>query len=232
MWLAVLVGSGGCYLLKLAGLSVPRGVLANRRVQRIADTLPIALLATLVAVQTLTTGTRIGLDARGGGLAVALVAVLLRAPFLVVVAAAVLATALLRLVSLSELRGPVLTNHDIASIMLRHDGAHTSAAERRSRTTRSPTRSAGLSAPRTHPSGTPAAIKDTAGAAATGGPLGGTDQPRRRAVPGSQGRPPAARPGADHRGVGRRPVGDRHLLAGRAASSASARSGWPSSPSP
>jgi uncharacterized membrane protein len=98
MWLAVVVASAGCYLLKFAGLSVPRGLLANRRVQRIADTLPIALLATLVAVQTLITGTRIGLDARAGGLVVAFVAVLLRAPFLVVVAVAVAATALIRLV--------------------------------------------------------------------------------------------------------------------------------------
>jgi uncharacterized membrane protein len=98
MWVAVLVASVGCYLLKLAGLSVPRAVLANPRVQRVADTLPIALLATLVAVQTFATGARIGLDARCAGLVVALVAVLLRAPFLVVVASAVLATALLRLV--------------------------------------------------------------------------------------------------------------------------------------
>jgi uncharacterized membrane protein len=98
MWLAVVVASAGCYALKLAGLSVPRTLLANRRVQRIADTLPIALLATLVAVQALTTGTRIGIDARAGGLAVAFVAVLLRAPFLVVVAVAVAVTALLRLV--------------------------------------------------------------------------------------------------------------------------------------
>jgi uncharacterized membrane protein len=98
MWLAVVAGSLGCYALKLAGLSVPRRLLANSRVQRVADTLPIALLATLVAVQTLTIGTRIGIDARAGGIVVAFVAVLLRAPFLVVVAAAVAATALLRLV--------------------------------------------------------------------------------------------------------------------------------------
>ncbi len=98
MWLAVVIGSVGCYLLKLAGLSVPRGLLASPRIQRIADMLPIALLATLVAVQTLTTATRIGLDARAGGLVVAFIAVLLRAPFLVVVAVAVAATAGLRLV--------------------------------------------------------------------------------------------------------------------------------------
>jgi uncharacterized membrane protein len=98
MWFAVVMGSVGCYVLKLAGLSVPRGVLADRRVQRIAETLPIALLATLVAVQTFSNGTRLALDARAGGLAVALAAVLLRAPFLVVVALAVGVTAGLRLI--------------------------------------------------------------------------------------------------------------------------------------
>jgi uncharacterized membrane protein len=98
MWLAVVAASAGCYALKLAGLSVPRGLLANRRVQRVGETLPVALLATLVAVQTLTTGTRIGLDARAAGVLAAFVAVLARAPFLVVVAVAVATTALLRLV--------------------------------------------------------------------------------------------------------------------------------------
>jgi branched chain amino acid efflux pump len=98
MWFAVLLGSAGCYALKLAGLSVPRELLANRRVRRIAELLPIALLATLVAVQTLATGTRIGVDARVAGIVMALGAVLVRAPFLVVVAVAVATTALVRLV--------------------------------------------------------------------------------------------------------------------------------------
>jgi uncharacterized membrane protein len=98
MWLAILVGSAGCYALKLAGLSVPRRLLLNSRVERISTILPIALLATLVAVQTFTTGTRLVVDARAAGVAVALLAVLLRAPFLVVVAVAVASTAVLRLI--------------------------------------------------------------------------------------------------------------------------------------
>lgn len=96
MWTAVLLGSAGCYLLKLAGLSVPRRLLADPRVRRIAEMLPIALLATLVALQTLTTGTRLGLDARAAGVGAAFIAVLARAPFLVVVATAVAITALVR----------------------------------------------------------------------------------------------------------------------------------------
>jgi branched-subunit amino acid transport protein len=97
LWVAVLVASLGCYALKLAGLSVPDRVLARPVVQRVADLVPVVLLAALVAVQTLTTGERIVLDARLAGLAVGVAALLLRAPFLVVVAAAALTAALVRL---------------------------------------------------------------------------------------------------------------------------------------
>ena len=98
MWFAVLAGSAGCYLLKLAGLSLPGGVLADRRVRRVAEVLPVALLTSLVLLQTFSTGTRLAADARVAGVVVALVAVLARAPFLVVVAVAVATTALVRLI--------------------------------------------------------------------------------------------------------------------------------------
>ena len=97
LWVAVLAGSAGCYAIKLAGLSVPDRILEHPRMQRVAAMLPVALLAALVAVQTLADGTRLVLDARVAGVAVAIVAVRLRAPFLVVVLAATLTTALLRL---------------------------------------------------------------------------------------------------------------------------------------
>jgi branched-subunit amino acid transport protein len=96
-WVAVLAGSLVCYLLKLAGLSVPRRVLDNPRVRRVAALLPVAMLTGLVVIQTFTTGHRIVLDARAAGLAAAIVAVVLRAPFLVVVALACITTALVRL---------------------------------------------------------------------------------------------------------------------------------------
>ena len=44
-WAAVLVTALGCYLLKLAGLSFPPWVLEHPLVERIADLLPVALLA-------------------------------------------------------------------------------------------------------------------------------------------------------------------------------------------
>jgi branched-subunit amino acid transport protein len=97
IWAGVLVASASCYLLKLAGLSLPGRVLQDARVQRTVPLVPIALLAALVATQTFSTGHHLVLDVRAAALAVAVVAVLLRAPFLVVVASATVTAALLRL---------------------------------------------------------------------------------------------------------------------------------------
>lgn len=95
-WAAVVATCVGCYLLKLAGLLLPRGLLERPAVSRVADLLPVALLASLVVVQAATTGTRLVADARLAGVAVAAVALALRAPFLVVVALAAGTAALLR----------------------------------------------------------------------------------------------------------------------------------------
>jgi branched-subunit amino acid transport protein len=97
MWAGVLVACAGCYALKLAGLSLPASVLQDARVQRTVPLVPIALLAALVATQTFSTGHHLVLDVRAAALGVAIVAVLLRAPFLVVVASAAATAALLRL---------------------------------------------------------------------------------------------------------------------------------------
>lgn len=98
IWAAVLVAGAGCYLLKLAGLSVPPAVLEHPVVERVADLIPVALLAALIGVQVFATGSHLVVDARAVGLGVAAVALLLRAPFIVVVLAAALAAALVRLV--------------------------------------------------------------------------------------------------------------------------------------
>jgi len=97
MWWAILGAGVGCYLLKLAGLSVPSRVLERPLVARVADLIPIALLAALVAVQVFAGDQSLALDARAFGLGVGVVLLLLRAPFLVVVFGAALAAALLRL---------------------------------------------------------------------------------------------------------------------------------------
>lgn len=98
-WLAIVVGSAGCYALKLLGLSVPERALADARVQRVAALLPVALLAALIANQTFGDGRALTVDARAAGVAAGIVAVLLRAPFLVVIAVAAATAALLRAVT-------------------------------------------------------------------------------------------------------------------------------------
>jgi Branched-chain amino acid transport protein (AzlD) len=97
-WLAIGVTVVGCYLLKLAGLSVPPRVLERPLVERVADLLPVALLSALIAVQVLGSGREVVLDARLVGLGAAVVALLLRAPFIVVVFVAAASAALVRLV--------------------------------------------------------------------------------------------------------------------------------------
>ena len=88
-WIAVLATAGGCYALKLAGLTIPRSLLNNARMRRFAELVPVALLAALVAVQAAASGHSLVLDpARLAGLATAVLALLLRAPFLLVVVAA------------------------------------------------------------------------------------------------------------------------------------------------
>lgn len=101
IWLAVIGCGIGCYLLKLAGMSVPERALSHPVVRRTADLLPVVLLAALIAVQVFVTkgpdGPELSIDARLAGLAAAFVALLLRLPFLVVVFAAALTAALIRL---------------------------------------------------------------------------------------------------------------------------------------
>ena len=102
MWPALLAGALGCYALKAAGLGMPDRMLEHRVVRRLAALLPVALLAALAAVQTLTEGDRITLDARAAGVAVAIVAIVRRAPFLVVVGLAAATAALLRHVGIAS----------------------------------------------------------------------------------------------------------------------------------
>jgi hypothetical protein len=98
MWTAILIASIVCVALKTVGYLIPPRWLEAPRPMRIADLLTVALLAALVAVQTLGAGQAIVIDARVPALVVAAGLLLLRAPFLVVVAGAALAAALLRLV--------------------------------------------------------------------------------------------------------------------------------------
>jgi branched-subunit amino acid transport protein len=97
MWTAVIVTAIGCYLLKLAGLSVPDRVLDRPLVRRIADLIPVALLGALVAVQAFSNDQSLTIDARLAGVGAGIVALLCKAPFLLVVVVAAVTTAMFRL---------------------------------------------------------------------------------------------------------------------------------------
>ncbi|WP_067462834.1 AzlD domain-containing protein [Actinomadura macra] len=98
VWIAIVVTGLGCYALKFGGLVTPQRVLDEPRVRRFTEVVPVALLTGLVAVQALADGKALEFDgARMAGLSAAVVALLLRAPFLVVLAVAAGVAAGLRL---------------------------------------------------------------------------------------------------------------------------------------
>jgi branched-subunit amino acid transport protein len=101
VWTAVIVTCVGCYVLKLTGLAAPRRLLERPWVRRFAESAPVALLSALIVVQTFASGRSLDLDpAKAAGMAAAIVALLLRAPFLVVLVTAAAVTALTRLAGL------------------------------------------------------------------------------------------------------------------------------------
>jgi uncharacterized membrane protein len=99
LWTVVLIAAVGCYLLKLAGLSVPAAWVERPWVTRVVEFVPAALLAALVAVQAATSGPALVVDGRLAGLAVAALALALRAPFIVVLVLAGAAGALVHVVT-------------------------------------------------------------------------------------------------------------------------------------
>lgn len=95
-WLPLLLTVVGCFALKLAGTLVPDRALRDVRVASMAALIPVALLAAITALATVTSGQRYALDARVAGLVVAGLAIMCRAPFVVVVLSAAGTAALIR----------------------------------------------------------------------------------------------------------------------------------------
>lgn len=96
LWQIVIIASIACLAFKVAGYLVPTSVLEKEGPSRMANLLTISLLSALVAVQTLSVGETLALDARLPAVAVAAVLFALRVPFVLVVFAAALVAALLR----------------------------------------------------------------------------------------------------------------------------------------
>ncbi|GAA3058928.1 MULTISPECIES: AzlD domain-containing protein [Actinomycetes] len=96
LWLWVLLACAAVYATKLLGYLVPGSWLEHPLVGRLSTLMTVALLASLVAMNTASGDGGVVLDARVGALLAAAVALLLRAPFLVVVIAGAGAAAGLR----------------------------------------------------------------------------------------------------------------------------------------
>ncbi|MSO63706.1 MAG: AzlD domain-containing protein [Candidatus Planktophila sp.] len=93
LWIATIGAGLVAFTLKYTGHSIPAHLLAHPRIQRINALIPIALLSALVAVQSFTEKSRLMIDHRAAGVSVALVALLLKAPFPVVVLSAAITSA-------------------------------------------------------------------------------------------------------------------------------------------
>jgi len=96
-WTIVLLASGLAYATKLAGYLVPGSWVEGPKRSRVLTLLPVALLSGLVAIQTFGgDGGSLQVDARLAAVGAAVVLLLLRANFLVVVIGAAAVAAGLR----------------------------------------------------------------------------------------------------------------------------------------
>jgi hypothetical protein len=96
-WDTILIASICVLLLKMAGYLVPPSLVEKPTPTRITTLLTIALLAGLVATETVTTGGQLVVDARIPAVLVAAGLFALRVPFIVVIIAAAVVAALIRL---------------------------------------------------------------------------------------------------------------------------------------
>jgi branched-subunit amino acid transport protein len=97
-WISLLVTSALVFIIRFAGYLVPEKYLTNPTALRINTLIPIALLSALVAVQSFTDKASIIIDQRMAGIGVAVIALLLKAPFhIVVIGAAATSAAIFHL---------------------------------------------------------------------------------------------------------------------------------------
>ena len=93
LWIGVIGTSVIAIALKFAGHSDPENLLSHPLIKRINLLIPIALLSALVAVQSVTTKNAIVIDHRLAGLGAAIVALIFKAPFPIVVLSAAITSA-------------------------------------------------------------------------------------------------------------------------------------------
>lgn len=93
-WIAVLTTSLLCFAIKFIGHSIPESLLAKPRIDRITTLIPIVLLSSLIAMQTLTEKTVRVFDHRIAGIVFALLALRAKAPLPIIVIGAMVTSAI------------------------------------------------------------------------------------------------------------------------------------------
>lgn len=93
LWIGVIGTSAIAFALKYLGHSVPEKFLTNARMLRINTLIPVVLLSALVGVQTFAEKSKLVIDQRLAGVAVAMLALALKAPYFVVVVSAAVTSA-------------------------------------------------------------------------------------------------------------------------------------------
>lgn len=93
-WIATLVTSGICFVLKYLGYSLPESVLNRPAIQRINLLIPIALLSALVAIQTFGDEKAVVVDHRVFGVGAAALALKFKASFPVIMIVAAVTSAM------------------------------------------------------------------------------------------------------------------------------------------
>jgi uncharacterized membrane protein len=96
LWGWIVLASVLAFGIKWLGYAVPARLMQNPRMTQVAACITVALLAALTVMNTFASGTALVLDARLAALAVAAVALWLRAPFLLVVVLGAVSAAALR----------------------------------------------------------------------------------------------------------------------------------------
>ncbi|MBT2567899.1 AzlD domain-containing protein [Arthrobacter sp. ISL-85] len=96
LWIWLVIACVLAYAWKLVGYFVPAKFLEDPRTSRVAGTMTIGLLASLTVVNAVVSGQGLAADARLGALAAGAIALVFRAPFLMVVIAGAGTAALLR----------------------------------------------------------------------------------------------------------------------------------------
>lgn len=96
LWITVIIASVLSFVVKYTGYLIPQSMLEKPTFTRVTNLLTVAMLAALVAVQTLGSGQAIAVDARIPAVILAAILFSLRVPFIVVVAVAGIVAVLLR----------------------------------------------------------------------------------------------------------------------------------------